>query len=87
MSELGSPNPANPNLGRSPASRGPLVSLAEGDFVYIRNEGDGSEQLFDERDDPSELINRVRVDAVQPILQRFLARLNQLRASGLKVTK
>ena len=29
-----------------------LISLAEGDFVYIRNEGDGTEELFNERDDP-----------------------------------
>ena len=56
LSELEVSNPANPNQGRSPAARGPLVSLAEGDFVYIRNERDGSEELFDERDDPRELI-------------------------------
>ncbi len=48
ISELMSANPGRPNQGRSPASRGPLISLAEGAFVYIRNEGDGSEQLFNE---------------------------------------
>ena len=57
ISELSAPNPSVPSQGRSPASRGPLVSLAEGDFVYIRNEGDGSEELFNERDDPLELRN------------------------------
>ena len=31
VSELSSPNPTDPNQGRSPAHRGPLVSLAEGD--------------------------------------------------------
>ena len=46
VSELSSPNPGDPNQGRSPARRGPLISLAEGDYVYIRNEGDGREQLF-----------------------------------------
>ena len=55
LSELASPNPSDPNQGRSPAYRGPLISLAEGDFVYIRNEGDGGEELFNERDDPDEL--------------------------------
>ena len=59
VSELMAPNPAWPNQGRSPASRGPLVSLADDDFVYIRNEGDGSEQLFDERGDPQELTTGV----------------------------
>ena len=48
ISELMAPNPARPNQGRSPAAQGPLVSLAKGDFVYIRNEGDGREQLFNE---------------------------------------
>ena len=80
FSELASPNPTNPNQGRSPAHRGPLVSLVEGDFVYIRNEGDGSEELFNERDDPHELINRARVDAMQPMVQRFRQRLEQIKA-------
>ena len=43
LSELSAPNPNDPNQGRSPAYRGPLRSLAAGDFVYIRNEGDGGE--------------------------------------------
>jgi arylsulfatase A-like enzyme len=71
LSELASPNPSDPNQGRSPAYRGPLISLAEGDFVYIRNEGDGSEELFNERDDPYELINRARAKAMLPVLRRF----------------
>ena len=80
ISELSEPNPANPSQGRSPAARGPLVSLAEGDYVYIRNEGDGREQLFHERDDPDELINRAKVEAMQPLLQRFRQRLDQVKA-------
>jgi arylsulfatase A-like enzyme len=71
VSELASPNPSDPNQGRSPAYRGPLISLAEGDFVYIRNEGDGNEELFNERDDPHELINRARSEAMLPVLRRF----------------
>ena len=82
ISELASPSPLDPNSDRSPASRGSLISLAEGDFVYIRNEGDGTEELFNERDDPLELTNRVRGDSMGPILQRFreqLARINGSR--------
>ena len=60
FSELLDPNPRNSNQGRSPAYRGPLISVADGDFVYIRNEGDGGEELFNERDDPHELSNRGR---------------------------
>jgi arylsulfatase A-like enzyme len=78
LSELESPNPANPSRGRSPASRGPLVSLAEGDFVYIRNEADGTEELFNDRDDPGERRNRARDAAAGPILKRFRERLAEL---------
>jgi arylsulfatase A-like enzyme len=80
ISELTGPNPSDPNKGRSPAKRGPLVSLAEGDFVYIRNEGDGAEELFNERDDPDELRNQAGIEAVQPVLKRFRERVNQLKA-------
>jgi arylsulfatase A-like enzyme len=80
VSELTGPNPSDPNQGRSPAKRGPLISLAEGDFVYIRNERDGAEELFNERDDPRELHNRAGFEALQPVLKRFRERVQQLRA-------
>ena len=80
LSELPAPNPNDPNQGRSPAYRGPLISLAEGDFVYIRNEGDGGEELFDEREDTHELINRAGAAAMSPVLQRFRDRLRRLKA-------
>ena len=79
LSELASPNPSDPNQGRSPAYRGPLVSLAEGDFVYIRNEGDGGEELFNQRDDPHELANLARDEAMLPVLQRFRDHLRRRR--------
>ena len=80
VSELPSPNPSNPNQDRSPAHRGPLVSLADGDFVYIRNQRDGSEELFNERDDPRELTNRARQEAFQSILKRFRSQLSAIQA-------
>jgi arylsulfatase A-like enzyme len=83
LSELAAPNPIDPNQGRSPARRGALVSLTEGDFVYILNQGDGAEELFDERHDPGELVNllqyRVRAKAVDHLVQRFRVRLAELR--------
>jgi arylsulfatase A-like enzyme len=82
LSELASPNPTNPNQGRSPAHRGPLISLAEGGLVYIRNEGSGDEELYDVRDDPRELLNRAHVDAMRPVLQRFRERLEQIKAGA-----
>jgi arylsulfatase A-like enzyme len=80
ISELTGPNPSDPNQGRSPAKRGSLVSLAERDFVYIRNEGDGAEELFNEREDPDELRDQSRVEAMQPVLKRFRERINELKA-------
>ena len=77
ISELKAPNPSHPNQGRSPAERGPLIALAEGDFVYIRNEGDGAEELFNERDDPRESLNRAGVEAMQPVLNRLRGRVDR----------
>ena len=87
LSELADPNPIDPNRGRSPARRGPLISLAEGDFVYIRHQGDGSEELFDERDDPRELINLARAAAMQPVLKRFRDRLDQIRGTTVEAAR
>jgi arylsulfatase A-like enzyme len=79
ISELRFPNPQRPNRGRSPASRGPLISLAADNFVYIRNERDGSEQLFDERDDPNESSDRSRSESMRPILDDFRDRVDRFR--------
>jgi hypothetical protein len=82
LSELPVANPMDPNQGRSPARRGGLLSLAEGDFVYIRNTGDGGEELFDRRDDPRELsnliLNRARADALRPVVLGFRDRLDRI---------
>jgi arylsulfatase A-like enzyme len=85
-SELASPNPADPNRGRSRAARGPLISLAAGDFVYIRNEGDGSEELFNEREDPNELTNLAGDEAMLPVLRQFRDRLGPTTAGALAVS-
>ena len=82
ISELTAPNPARPNQGRSPAAQGPLVSLAKGDFVYIRNEGDGREQLFNERIDPQEIDDRSRFELMQPVLAEFRNRLDLIRRTS-----
>ncbi len=80
LSELAAPNPADPNRGRSPAVRGPLIALAEADFVYIRNQGDGTEEVFNQRVDPHELANLAGAEAMQALLRRFRDRLEQATA-------
>ena len=81
ISELASPNLFDPNQGRSPVHRGALVSLAEGDYIYIRNEGDGSEELFNWREDPHEYDNRARFKAMEAVKDRLRTQLDNLRAS------
>ena len=80
LSELASGNQGDPNHGRSPVHRGPLVSLAEGDLVYIYNEGDRTEELYNEREDPRELTNLASKGPMLPNLQRFRRRLANLKA-------
>jgi arylsulfatase A-like enzyme len=81
ISELMAPNPTRPNQGRSPAARGPLISLAEGDFIYIRNEVDGSEQLFNERDDPEEVDDRANFPSMRPVLEKLRRRLDLIKSN------
>jgi arylsulfatase A-like enzyme len=80
ISELLSANPTNPNQGRSPIHRGALVSIAAEDYVYIRNEGDGSEELYNERDDANEIDNRAGLEATQAIKERLRTQLERMRA-------
>ena len=83
ISELRRPNPFNPNQGRSPAHRGPLVSVAHDGYVYIRNERDGTEEFFNDREDPAEVRNQAHVEAIQPFLERFRRRLEQQKVGPL----
>ncbi len=71
LSELPRPNPYDPNHGRSPAKKGPLVAIAGGDFVYIRNQGDRTEELYNERADPGETRDLSRDESMRPVLERL----------------
>jgi arylsulfatase A-like enzyme len=85
FSELSAPNPTNPSHGRSPAWRGPLVSLAEGEYVFIYNQASGREQLFHKADDPGEVVDLAGLASMQPRLKRLrerLARLSSRPGSG-----
>ncbi len=79
FSELFASSPRKTNHGRSPADRGAMISVAEGDFVYIRNEGDGAEELFNKSDDPHELSNRRGVDALKPVLEQLRGHVVRFR--------
>ena len=82
LSELASPNPYDPNQGRSPIHRGALASIAEGDYVYIRNDGENSEQLFNVREDPNEFDDRSRSEGTRAIKERLKTLLERSRAGA-----
>ena len=82
ISELASPNPYDPNQGRSPVHRGALVSIAEGDYVYIRNEGDGGEELFNNREDPDEFMDRAQNAGTQAVKERLRGSLKEMRGGS-----
>lgn len=53
LSEIDLPPELDPNGGRSPVCRGPMLSLVADGWHYIRN-GDGREELYDFKGDPDE---------------------------------
>ena len=82
ISELAAPNRSNASLGRSPAYQGPLISLAAGGFVCIRDERDGGEPLFDERRDPDVSSDRARDEAMRPVVAKMREHLDRVWATS-----
>jgi arylsulfatase A-like enzyme len=80
ISELPSPDPLDMNQGRSPAHRGSLVARVEGPFVYIRNEGDGGEELFNHQDDPAEEHNLAGEKSMKAVLERLRRGVDEFEA-------
>jgi arylsulfatase A-like enzyme len=77
LSEVDGPAKSAPNLGRSPAFRGPIKALISGREVYIRN-GDGIEEVYDLATDPSQTRNLAGSPAVLPRLEALRADLELL---------
>jgi arylsulfatase A-like enzyme len=63
--------------------RWPLAALTEGDFTYIRREGELREELFRGRDSIDESRNLADQPAMQPILERLRKALTELTAGPL----
>ena len=63
--------------------RWPLGALAEGDWTYIRREGDVREELFHLRDDGQELHDLAGDAATRPILERMRQGLSHLTGGPL----
>lgn len=61
-----------------PVSRGDLIGLAQRQFRYIRNLGDGTEELFDFRLDPWERRDLSTDQASRALLERFRSALERV---------
>jgi arylsulfatase A-like enzyme len=77
LAEVDGPAKTAPNLGRSPAFRGPMQAVVCGQDVYIRK-GDGSEELYDLTADPAQRRDLARAPNVGPRLDARRALLEQL---------
>jgi len=65
-----------------PVSRGDINSIAFDGLRYIRNEGDGAEELYDFRTDVLERWNLVQSDSGRRLLPRYRAALAALSAAA-----
>ena len=81
LSELGDPPVLNQNPGDQThiaIAPGPILSVAVGDYIYIRNERDNREELYDVRLDHEEQRNLANVEAMQEVLEVLRMRLRSL---------
>ena len=63
--------------------RWPVAALTEGDWAYIRSEGDGREELFHLREDAQERNDLATDPTMQPRLERMRGALGRLTAGPL----
>ena len=73
--------PSPDRLVRDP--RWPLAALSDGDWTYIRREGDVREELFHLPDDALESRNLAADPAAKPWLERMRADLDRLTGGPL----
>ena len=75
--------PVSRNSSRLPRSTWPLGALYEGEWSYIRGEGDVREELFHLRQDAKEERNLAEDPAARPTLERMRWALGRLTAGPL----
>jgi arylsulfatase A-like enzyme len=66
-----------------PEPRWPLAALAEGDWTYIRREGDVREELFEVGEDAKQARNLARDEISRPRLEQMRKTLSQFTAGPL----
>jgi arylsulfatase A-like enzyme len=75
--------PLDRNADGLPKKTWPMGALMDGDWSYIRREGDVSEELFHIREDTKEWRNLAGNSAAQPMLERMRGALGRLTAGPL----
>jgi arylsulfatase A-like enzyme len=83
LSEVVPLDPLDPDPPRDRKRRWPMAALTEGDWTYIRREGEVREELFRWRDDAGESHNVAGDPAMRPRLERMRNALGQLTAGPL----
>ncbi len=72
LSEIECPPDDDPNRGESPAAKGPMTSVVDRDYHYIRG-GDGREEIYDLKGDPAEARDLARSPEMAASLAKFRA--------------
>jgi hypothetical protein len=83
LAELVPTNPRKRDYWGSPQERPPLGAVKDGEWSYIRREGDVHEELFHLREDVKEMRNLAGDPAAQTILQQMRAALDRLTGGPL----
>jgi arylsulfatase A-like enzyme len=83
LSELAHEIPPYSSSPEYDVLRWPLAALVEGDWSYIRRDGERRELLFNLREDAGELHNRANEPAILPTLERMREALDYLTAGRL----
>jgi arylsulfatase A-like enzyme len=83
LSEVVPLDPLDPNPPLERERRWPLAALTDGDWTYIRREGEVREELFHVRDDAVELHNVAGDPANQRTVERMRQALDRLTAGPL----
>jgi arylsulfatase A-like enzyme len=87
VSEVAPTGPFDPNRLQVPDFQDPIESLAEDDWVLIRQDGESDEQLFNIREDPNEAHNLARDPATQPRMQQMRKTLDGLTGGLLNLER
>ncbi len=83
LAEVVPNDPRDPDPARLLKPRWPLAALTEGDWTYIRREGDVREELFDWRKDAQEQHNLASEPTLRSVLDRMRGALSRLTAGPL----